>query len=351
MQRICGTLQQNGYDVTLIGRASKKSPTLSQQIFKQKRLRCRFASGPLFYIEYNFKLFFYLLFQRTDVVCAIDLDTILPIYFASVFRNSKRVYDAHEYFTEMKEIVSRPKIHKVWLRVEMFAVPRFQHGYTVNQTIADLFREKYSVHYAVVRNFAKKTTAQNTIIDPQPFILYQGAVNEGREFEALIPAIKKVRYPLHIYGSGNFVARVKQLIKENNVEDKVIYFGKKTPAELREITPTAYLGILLMDRHSMNNYYSLANRFTDYMMAGIPQVCVDFPEYRRLNDQYGFADLIDEVTPDNLAAHINHMIDYPDYRNQLGRNAINASTYLCWEEEEKVLIQFYKKLLSPIDHG
>ena len=341
MQRICGTLQANGYDVTLIGRSSKKSSGLTKQAFEQKRLFCIFETGPLFYIEYNFRLFFRLLILRADAVCAIDLDTVLPVYFASVFRQNKRVYDAHEYFTQMKEIVTRPRIQKIWLAIERFAVPRFPRGYTVNHTIADIFLEKYKVHYGVVYNFAKLDTTTMSS-ENGDFILYQGAVNEGREFETLIPAMQYVQMPLHIYGSGNFVEPLKTLIAANNVENKVKYFGKVTPAELKRVTPSAYMGILLMDRHSLNNYCSLANRFTDYMMAGIPQICVDYPEYRKLNDQYGFADLVDELTPENLAAHINTLVRDKEYHALLRANAIKARPHLCWEQQEKNLLDFYQ---------
>ena len=47
-----------------------------------------------------------------DAVCAIDLDTILPCYFISILRRKKRMYDAHELFTEMKEIITRPSVKR-----------------------------------------------------------------------------------------------------------------------------------------------------------------------------------------------------------------------------------------------
>jgi hypothetical protein len=89
--------------------------SLTPQAFKQKRLNCFFEKGFLFYTEYNLRLFFFLLFQKADIICAIDLDTILPVYFVTALKKQKRVYDAHELFTEQKEVItSRSFILSGW---------------------------------------------------------------------------------------------------------------------------------------------------------------------------------------------------------------------------------------------
>lgn len=142
MQRICSSLANAGYGVLLIGRKLQRSIPLKDEIYKQKRLPCYFQKGKLMYLEYNLRLLFYLLFVSTQCYCAIDLDTILPNYFASVIRRKKRVYDAHELFTEQKEIVTRAPIYKLWMKVEQFAVPKFKNGYTVNDFIGNVLRKR-----------------------------------------------------------------------------------------------------------------------------------------------------------------------------------------------------------------
>ena len=154
MIRICSSLVQAGYKVTLVGRKMKNSIPLNEKSFKQKRINCLFEKGKLFYTEYNIRLFFFLLFKKMDCIGAIDLDTILPCYFISRIKKTKRVYDAHELFCEMKEIVTRPVIYKVWKKIEQFTVPKFRAGYTVNQFIAAEFKKMYGVDYGVIRNIA-----------------------------------------------------------------------------------------------------------------------------------------------------------------------------------------------------
>ncbi len=176
------------------------------------------------YLEFNFRLLLYLLFTKAHCYVAIDLDTILPNYIASVVKRAKRVYDAHELFTEQKEIVTRPMVHRLWLLIERFAVRRFSKGYTVNDFIVAELNRRYGVNYSTIRNLPLLYKA------PQPtnqkkIILYQGAVNEGRSFETLIPAMKQVHATLIIIGNGNFYKQVQSLINKHQLSDKVILMG------------------------------------------------------------------------------------------------------------------------------
>ena len=109
------------------------------------------------------------------------------VILRAVLKKRKRIYDAHELFTEQKEIISRPVIHKFWLRVERFAVPRFKSGYTVNQFIVNELKRRYDVNYGIIRNLPLLSSLRQSTNSDSPFIIYQGAVNEGRSFENTYP--------------------------------------------------------------------------------------------------------------------------------------------------------------------
>ena len=345
MQRICGSLAANGFTVKLVGRKLSDSIPLTDQLFKQKRLTCWFTKGKLMYLEYNLRLFIYLLFTKTDCICAIDLDTILPVYFISKLRNKKRVYDAHELFTEQKEIVTRPAIHKLWLGIERFAVPKFPLGYTVNSFIVEELKRRYGVNYKVVRNLPRFVRVDPEPDKMDPFIIYQGAVNEGRSFETLIPAMKDVQARLVVCGNGNFFDQAKKLVKKHKLQHKIEMKGYVQPGELCNITPKAYAAVMLFENTGLNQYYSLSNRFFDYIMAGIPQVCVAYPEYEAINDKYGVAYLIYNTSPQTIAAAVNNLLGNDVLYSQLQQNALKAREELNWSSEEKVLLEFYRQLL------
>ncbi len=343
MIRICSSLANAGHKAELIGRKLKSSIPLTQQSFYQKRIKCFFEKGRLFYIEYNLRLFFYLIFKKADCLCAIDLDTILPVLFCSKIKNIKRVYDAHELFCEMKEIVTRPKIYYVWKKIEEFSVPKFPNGYTVNRPIAREFKKMYGVDYSIIRNIAIKKDYESVVKEDE-FILYQGAVNEGRSFETLIPAMQLVNATLIIVGDGNFYNQARTLVKKNILNDKIIFKGKAEPSVLNNFTKEASIGITLFDDKGLSNYYSLANRFFDYIQAGIPQLCVNYPAYEEINKEFEVAVLIDDLSSSNIAYHLNRLLNDKDLYSRLQQHCLKAREVYNWQNEEKKLIEFYENI-------
>ncbi len=345
MHRIAGCLAHNGYEVTLIGVKRTHSIELENRTFIQKRLSCFVQTGPLFYIEFNIRLLVYLLFVKIDIICAIDLDTILPCLFASKLKNKQRVYDAHEYFTEQKEVRTRPTILRIWKQIETFAVPKFPNGYTVNSKLAQLFHENYGVSYQTIRNIPIKYPLENIEnAHVNKFILYQGAVNEGRCFEELIPAMKWVNATLIIAGTGNFYIQVEELIRYFKLEHKIILRGAIPPQELRYLTQEAFIGVTLFEQNGINQYFSLANRFFDYMMAGTPQICVNYPLYQEINHQYGFAYMIENTHPLTIGDALNKLLQDDVLYIQLKKNCIKARDLLNWENESNQLVEFYRTL-------
>jgi glycosyltransferase involved in cell wall biosynthesis len=343
MHRICTSLAQQGYRVTLIGRKLRHSPALPQRPFEQKRIRCLFNKGFLFYAEYNTRLLFHLLFRKMDAVCAIDLDTILPCLFVSKIKNVRRIYDAHEYFTELKEVRTRPRVKKIWTLIERYALPRFKHGYTVSEGLAAEFERNYGVRYAVIRNLPVLKPLPE-VKSPEHFLLYQGVVNEGRGFEYLIPAMKQVPCKLVICGDGNFMPQLKELIRQNGVQDRIELKGMLPPEELLPIAATATLGLALAEKEGINQYLALPNKFFDYLHAGLPQLTMNYPEYARINSEYKVAILLDKLSTDHIALAITNALNNPPLLAELRSNCLHARTILNWQQEEQKLISFYEEL-------
>jgi glycosyltransferase involved in cell wall biosynthesis len=155
-----------------------------------------------------------------------------------------------------------------------------------------------------------------------------------------------VNCKLLICGNGNFFEQTKQLITDHKLQDKIELKGYVAPAELKLITPNALIGLTLFEKTGLNQYYSLSNRFFDYIMAGIPQVCVGYPEYKAINDEHNIALLIDETDENTIANAINRLIADKEQYNQLQQNCLKARTVLNWEQEAIELVKFWKMVIA-----
>jgi glycosyltransferase involved in cell wall biosynthesis len=171
-------------------------------------------------------------------------------------------------------------------------------------------------------------------------------VNEGRCFETLIPAMGRVDAVLVICGEGNYLERARELVRRHGLTDKIVFKGAVRPEELKTITRGAFCGITLFDRRGASNYYSLANRFFDYMHAGIPQLAMNYPAYKEINNCHPIAVLLDEPGIGEIADALNELLSNKELYRTLSENCQRARLCYNWQEEEKMLIRLYHQLFN-----
>lgn len=343
MQRICNTLSSAGWHCTLIGFRKKHSVILEQKQYAQERISVLWKKGKLFYIEYNCRLFLRLLFRRYDMYCGVDLDTLLPVFCVAYLHRKPCIYDAHEYFTGLPEITGRPFIRRIWQRLEKFLLPKIRHNYTVSASIASVLSEKYRQPYAVIRNLPL-LDADTELPEKGSFILYQGALNAGRGIEALLHAMRDVPADLYLAGEGDLSAEFRSMASTLPYADRIHFLGYLHPGELRTYTRRAYIGVNCITPDSLNYYYSLANKFFDYIHAGTPQVTMRFPEYENINAQFEVALLISNLEPAHIADSLNRLLTDHILYARLRENTLIARQTLNWQREEQKLIEFYRKI-------
>lgn len=349
MIRICTSLANAGYEVLLVGRKLPKSKPFIAQAFQQKRLNCLFNKGKLFYIEYNIRLFFFLLFARFDIICSIDLDTLLAGFGASRLKRAICVYDAHEYFTETPEVVHRPKVKRVWEWVAKSCIPRLKYAYTVCESLSEIFESRYGTRFEVIRNvpFRAVETAPKTPIKEPKILLYQGALNAGRGIEQMLYAMQGIEgAELWLAGEGDLSQFLRALKADLQLGDKVKFLGYVLPADLKNYTAQAYIGLNLLENLGLNYYYSLANKCFDYIQADVPAIHMDFPEYQKIMKQHQVGLLIPNLEVDNLRAAILTLLENETLYQQLKRNCKAAKEVYIWEKEAAKLLAFYAKITS-----
>ncbi|HHM21037.1 MAG TPA: glycosyltransferase [Bacteroidetes bacterium] len=349
MIRICCSLAGAGYEVLLVGRRLPHSSRLAKRPYKQKRFNLFFKKGKLFYVEYNIRLFAFLLFAKYDVVCSVDLDTLLPGFIISKIKRKKCVYDAHEYFTEVPELVERPIIKGIWEVIARWVVPRVKYACTVGECLANELEKKYGISFCVIRNVPlKKNFFIKKIKNNNPFILiYQGVLNEGRGLEEVIAAMNQLDgVELWLVGEGDLSGKLRQLAAKQNTKNKIVFHGYVLPENLHALTMRAHLGLNILKNKGLNYYYSLANKTFDYMQAGIPSVCMNFPEYKNIQKKYGAIVLVKDSTPSAIAHTVDYLKTNIRAYNQLCTESKRAAQQLIWEKEEKKLIAFYRNLIA-----
>ena len=345
--RIASTLHKTGYSVTLIGRRVKNSPPVVRG-YKTVRYRLLFNKSFLFYACLNFRLFFDLLFRKFDIVVANDLDTLPACHIAARLRSKKLVFDSHELFPEVPELQDRPFVKSIWQRIEKIFVKRQKHCYTVCNSIANYYKEKYGVHFEVIMNVPEK---QNIETDrsqvpefPHPLLIYQGALNKARGIEKIIFSMKYLQgFHFLVIGTGDIENELKELAEAKGLGDKVIFTGRISPQLLPLYTSQADIGISLEENIGLNYYYALPNKLFDYINAGVPVLVSSFPEMKRIVEEFNIGCHTTVSDPEKLAEIIFNIFNSENY-NLWKQNTIVAARELNWDKESLKLLEIFNRI-------
>jgi len=344
VHRHCATLVALGFDVLLVGRQYKNSLLLPQRSYSCKRMKLWFSKGPFFYAEYNFRLFFFLLFQRFDLLLSNDLDTLLPNYLVASLRSKKLVYDSHEFYTGVPELVSRPRVQRIWLSIEKYIFPKLKYVMTVNDSIASIYKELYGISLAVVRNVPAKrplpsvTRAQMGLPLQKKIILMQGAgINIDRGAEEIIEAMRLLSpndYVFLIVGSGDVLPQLKKMVQDYKINEQVIFVDKVPMDVLMCYTVLADVGVTMDKDTNVNYRYSLPNKLFDYIQCGLPVLATNLLEVQKVITQHKVGAIVDDLSPKALAHSLGSFLNDDEALMACKRNAKIAAEELCWEKEK-----------------
>jgi len=346
MQRICRTLQHAGYQITIIGRLFSKSAPLLEEKYQQQRISLWIQKGKFAYIELNIRFLFILLFVKTDAIYSVDLDTLPASWFTAKIRSRKLIHDAHEFMEEVPEVYNRPFTKMMWRHIGKCFVPGVDLAFTTSQSIALELNRIHKANYYLVRNIAQlqEIESESSQSREHGFWVFLGAVNQGRGLEEFLKILPYTNRKLVVLGDGDRLEAIKKLTSDLQIEHLVVFKGKVKPEEAKKIMQQAWAGINLLTDEGLSYRYSLANKFFDYIHAGIPQICIHFPEYKLLMEKYEVGVLTSLHTDSLLAA--TQIISLPEKQALYRAETRKAKLVWNWQEESKVLLLMVSQLFD-----
>ena len=346
--RSAAFLHHKNYQVTIIGRKRKDSLPVPDLAYRFIRMRLLFNKGPLFYAEYNLRLFLVLLSLKKTHLFSNDLDTLLPNYLAHVVQPKTRIiYDAHEYFTGVPELSNRPFVQKIWKMIEKTIIPKLGKMITVNTSIAALYHKDYGQSVKVIRNIGKRPSSTVSrpadLPDCENLIILQGAgINIDRGGEEAILAMQYLdNYHLMIVGSGDAIDTLQKMRSEHQLEDRITFYGKKPYVTLLAYTQAAKVGLSLDKPSNINYQYSLPNKIFDYIHSHTAVVASNLIEIKRIVEDYNVGYIVKTHDPKMIAEAIKKAV--ADYDRKIFEEGFRkAKETLTWEKESRILDEFFE---------
>ena len=352
VDKACRFLQNQGFDVLLVGRQLKNSMPVGIRTYRTHRMKLIWEKGPLFYAEFNIRLFFFLLFRRSSLLLSNDLDTLLPNYSIHRLKRIPIVYDSHELFTQTPEVTKRKFVQNTWKLIERCILPKLKSAYTVNTSLARIFRVMYKTDFGGVRNIPEQGNSAPIrnrkdlgLPENKKIILLQGSgINMHRGAEELVEAMQYLddTYLLLIIGGGDVIDQLKYIAENEEIKNKVMIKAKMPFYKLRQYTCNADLGVTI-DKDTNPNYrYSLPNKLFDYIHAGLPIISSKLFEIEKIISYYEIGDFIPDHAPENIAAKIKEMLGDTKKLEYWKENLKFAAKELTWQQEVKALKEVFR---------
>ena len=361
--RECTYLAKCGYEVTVIaywinGMAHEEV----QNGFKIRRVPLMtksWANIPIIqalkYFEFLIKALMIIRKIKPDICHGHDPDGLLIGYFAKFFLKSKLIYDSHELWGYTSHMKSYNRIlYKIGGYIEKRIMKTANAIITVNESIAEIMKEKLTDHEIfIIRNIPEISEVNSKfsreylqLPDAKFIIIYVGSIAKGRGIEKLIRIMEGLdeRVGLAVLGVEDiYMSHYKKILRNNNLNDRIKFLTLVKPDEVVNVCRFADIGIHPVENTCLNNYYCLPNKIFQYIHAGLPVLCSDFPEMRKIVKTYKVGEVFNIDNIEGIISLVNEMIDDVDKLSKYKHNSIIASEKLNWSIEKQTLTGIYSQ--------
>jgi len=345
VHKVSNYLISKDFEVVVYGRVFSNTFEVarSYSIIRKKHL---FHNNFLFYAEYNIRLLFFLLNNKSKYILSNDLDTLPACYLASKFRKRELVYDSHELFTEVPELQGRKFVQNFWRKIENIFLPKVKKAYTVSDQIAAFYKKRYDIDMGIIKNvpYLKDYNEKESISFPttNKVVLYQGTLTENRGLKQTMLALNFLKnVDLVIIGYGKEEQNLKDFAKNQNLNYRVHFLGRIKYERLHNYTKKADVGILLEEPVGLSFKYALPNKLFDYIHCELPILAFPLLEVKKIIESNNIGMLVENHEPKHIAEKIRILLNDKKYLSVIKNNQRKIKEKYSWEEEQKKLAIYF----------
>ncbi len=277
---------------------------------------------------------------------------LLPHALRLKKHGAKVIYDSHEDLP--RQILSKEYVPP-WARVplsstlkifENFVVSRIDAIVVATDSIAERFG-KLNKNIVVVNNFPFIEELKKPLVNvsKERAVCYVGSIAKIRGALEIVEAIGMVKgAKLYLAGKTND-KRLHEQMRDTPGWKKVDELGFIPRDKVAEVLMKSVAGLVTLYPEP-NHLTSIPIKMFEYLSAGIPIICSDFPHWKKLLLEHECALFVDPLSPIEISKAITWMIDNPSEAKEMGlRGQKIVEKKFNWESEEKKLLKLYKQLM------
>ncbi|MGD9780912.1 MAG: glycosyltransferase family 4 protein [Kiritimatiellia bacterium] len=276
---------------------------------------------------------------------------LLPVGLVLKLFGRRVVYDVHDdYQAALADRLRRhPALARGWSRLwwvfERNSARVFDGVVTADQHLAQKFA---GCHPVILRNYPRldftapaKTEGESTFN-----LIYVGGVTRERGVGMALRMLRLLPMPelrLHVVGTGS----EGDLLDELKAEPRVVLHGRVPWTDLHRLYEKAHVGIAIYQPLAGFVTVDHSVKIVEYMAAGIPVVCSNFPGLKKFVEDAGCGLAVQPDEPAAIAGQIRRLMGDADLRRRLGATGrrLFESEY-NWEKHEGQLVELYGRIFE-----
>jgi len=289
-------------------------------------------------------------------------DMIIPMIAWLKLLGTRIVFDAHDISTETlkgKMSTERSSLSLFLPLLEQFeslSIRVADLAIATNESILTRIRQKSADKRTwIVRNGNATVYASVDKVNKPPAngairLGYFGVLANDRAAGldniitvARVLANRGVPFSFSIVGNGHGLPRLKQMVDAADMTDRFEFHGFVPIPQAYQIIKSFDFGFVSWGDTPKNNLHT-AMKVMDYMCCAVPVCCLELREQIRSTNGIG----IHGSTFEEVAAKLIRMHEDPTRYEDLRRQTLERfNTALCWELQERNLLEAYKSLSLP----
>ncbi len=286
---------------------------------------------------------------------------LIPAGIFLKLRGKRVVYDIHEdysswlTFNEGIPFLLRFPAAKMFTGLEALAVRTFDALVTVTPSIYRRFaamnrRTVLVRNFPLEEEFAPEREGNPLWETRERAVCYIGGLSPKRGLAEMIRAVSIVREksPAKLLIGGDLSPAGRRILEGLSAKESraVEYFGHVSRSRMSEIFRRSMAGLAVL--HPERNFLvSYPTKLFEYMSAGLPVICSDFPLFRELDAGTDSCLFIDPLDPQAIAEAILRVFDQPKEAEMMGMRGRKAvEEKYSWKREQESLRSLYERILE-----
>ena len=259
------------------------------------------------------------------------------------------VYDSHEFFTEAAGLTNAPLKRLVWLMIEKYTVPKLGQMITVNNSIAESYKQRYGIRVDVMRNMPVLSDIPQVahrvpfekygVRTDLPIMLLQGAfMDRDRGTSDAVNALEEITdTTLVLVGAGIEWEERLERMDDPRWKGRLYCIPRLPYDELKQLTASADVGLSLDKALHTNYQLSLPNKLFDFIHVGLPIVASPMVEVKRIVEEYGVGVVADEVSTKAIVKAVKEVLSQP--KEHWRKACLNARENLHWDADSHIILE------------